>query len=120
MLYIQVPCLCHTCYVAGRGEVVYLEGVGTVPKPSFVKKKNEETSEEPWVACDGCDNWIHQICGLFNKGRNKDEPPYLCPHCLLDGLRGETRKPASERPQSMLQVRGEERRGGERRGEERR
>ena len=39
------------------------------------------------MQCDVCECWVHQICGLFNKGRNKEETPYVCPMCLLDGAR---------------------------------
>lgn len=49
------------------------------------KKKNDEETEEGWVQCDVCELWVHQICGLFNKGRNKEDTPYVCPSCLLDG-----------------------------------
>lgn len=37
------------------------------------------------MQCDHCERWVHQICGLFNKGRNDDDMPYICPMCLLDG-----------------------------------
>jgi E1A/CREB-binding protein len=37
------------------------------------------------VQCDHCERWVHQICGLFNKGRNDEDMPYICPMCLLDG-----------------------------------
>ena len=37
------------------------------------------------MQCDVCELWVHQICGLFNKGRNKEDTPYVCPSCLLDG-----------------------------------
>ena len=49
------------------------------------KKKNDEETEEGWVQCDVCELWVHQICGLFNKGRNKEDTPYVCPSCLLEG-----------------------------------
>lgn len=41
--------------------------------------------EEGWVQCDRCECWVHQICGLFNKGRNDQDRGYLCPQCLLYG-----------------------------------
>ena len=49
------------------------------------KKRNDEETEEGWVQCDNCERWVHQICGLFNKGRNDEDMPYICPMCLLDG-----------------------------------
>ena len=48
--------------------------------------------DEHWVACDNCEGWVHQICGLFNKGRNTQEVPYLCPSCLMEGLRTNQRQ----------------------------
>lgn len=48
------------------------------------KKKHTEDSEEPWVACDNCDGWVHQLCALFNGRRNIGEVPFLCPKCLLN------------------------------------
>ena len=41
--------------------------------------------EEGWVQCDQCEGWVHQICGLFNKGRNDQTRGFLCPFCLSDG-----------------------------------
>lgn len=49
------------------------------------KKKHSEESEEPWVQCDSCERWVHQICGLFNGRRNLgDSTGYMCPTCLME------------------------------------
>ena len=56
-----------------------------VRKSEVVKRKNDEEQEEGWVACDCCERWVHQICGLFNKGRNDKDNQYICPMCLLQG-----------------------------------
>lgn len=77
----------------------------TLAKNQLVKKKNEDEIEEYWVACDQCEGWVHQICGLFNKGRNKNEVPYLCPCCLAYGLYENVRVKMEIRPQSMLTAR---------------
>lgn len=55
-------------------------------KSELTKHKNDTEIEEPWVQCDNCQGWVHQICGLFNKGRNKEDVHYLCPDCLVVGL----------------------------------
>lgn len=39
------------------------------------------------MQCDQCEGWVHQICGLFNKGRNDQNRGFLCPFCLRDGER---------------------------------
>lgn len=56
----------------------------TLTKKDLQKKKHDEHQEEPWVQCDLCHRWVHQICGLFNGRRNVSEAvAYLCPHCIL-------------------------------------
>lgn len=37
------------------------------------------------MQCDQCEGWVHQICGLFNKGRNEQNRGFLCPFCLSNG-----------------------------------
>lgn len=54
-----------------------------VRKADLQKKKNDDEIEEYWVQCDACESWIHQICGLFNKGKNDQSVHYLCPSCLI-------------------------------------
>jgi len=96
------PSLCNACFTQQKGDKVKLEGLVPCPKAAFVKKKNEEDSEEPWVQCDICESWIHQVCGLFNKGRNKNgESEYMCPHCLKEAIRNGMREPGTERPRSF-------------------
>lgn len=52
-------------------------------KADLQKKKNDDEIEEGWVQCDACESWVHQICGLFNKGKNDQNVHYLCPKCLM-------------------------------------
>jgi hypothetical protein len=57
---------------------------GWVLKKDLQRKKNDDEVEEGWVQCDCCDNWVHMICGLFNKGKNDQNVHYLCPMCLQE------------------------------------
>lgn len=91
---------CHQCFTAQPSEL-QIESF-TLSKTQMIKTKHTKQEEEGWVQCDGCDGWVHQICGLFNKGRDKKERGYLCPSCLLQGLSIGARKVPTERPQAML------------------
>ena len=94
---------CAPCY-QGAGETIRM-GTSTIKKDTVsnaVKKKNAETQAEPWVACDGCNRWVHMLCGLFNKGSNKEDTNFLCPWCLQAQQRDGTWTPIKKRPQSML------------------
>ena len=75
---------CTSCYAEEKKASLEVEGFGVL-KEHLIKVKNDEESEEGWVQCDQCERWVHQICGLFNKGRNSEETPYICPECLLRG-----------------------------------
>ena len=74
---------CHACF-SEKGEYIEMEG-SSVRKQELEKKRNDEETEEGWVQCDVCQLWAHQICGLFNKGRNTEDTSYLCPMCLKHG-----------------------------------
>jgi len=76
---------CHACVQEHKGTLVPFEGSqsGSVKKQELVKMKNENEVEESWVMCSNCEGWVHQICGLFNKGRNAMDTHYLCPDCLV-------------------------------------
>lgn len=81
-------CVCVSCLRSRRAQ----------------KMKNDAEVEEGWVYCDACEGWVHQICGLFNKGRNNKDDHYNCPDCLLKGLDMGLRKRIETRPQSMLEA----------------
>ncbi|RHZ40443.1 hypothetical protein DYB26_001899, partial [Aphanomyces astaci] len=50
-------------------------------KAELCRKKNDDVHEEPWVQCDSCNQWVHQICGLFSDKEKGSE--FQCPTCLL-------------------------------------
>lgn len=49
-------------------------------KSNLIKLVNNETDEEAWIKCDGCNNWAHQICALYN-GPKKTDSNFTCPKC---------------------------------------
>jgi E1A/CREB-binding protein len=60
-----------------------------MPKHELVKAKFVDELTEPWVQCDSCDGWVHQVCALFNSCENAEdaeEVPYTCPGCRLQSL----------------------------------
>jgi len=75
---------CHQCYaeLKENQEITLPEVV--LKKTDLTRKKNDEVREESWVHCDKCNRWIHQICGLFNTRKNKDQTSeYVCPRCTI-------------------------------------
>jgi E1A/CREB-binding protein len=92
---------CHPCMTGTPGDFMQLQSF-SMRKADMEKKRNDDEQEEAWVQCDNCEGWVHQICGLFNKGRNNEERGYLCPPCLLNGLESGHRSVPAERPQAML------------------
>ena len=85
---------CNPCYNAIQG-YVNVEGQ-QFPKQQLVKKKNDDDLEEPWVQCDYCEDWYHQICVLFNGRKNEGgSAPFTCPNCILSQLDKEIAKSLS-------------------------
>jgi E1A/CREB-binding protein len=93
--------LCHSC-VRKSGDTIQLQWSHLLRKHDMEKKKNDAMPGEDWVRCDSCQEWVHQICGLFNKGRNDGKRVFSCPWCLLTGLRNGKRTISENRPQAML------------------
>jgi len=97
-------CWCHQCYTEAKDRIPLMGSEQGVKKSELTKHKNDTEIEEPWVQCDNCQGWVHQICGLFNKGRNKEDVHYLCPDCLVVGLEMGQRQRIEQRPQAMLEA----------------
>ncbi|KAI9922649.1 hypothetical protein PsorP6_002354 [Peronosclerospora sorghi] len=61
----------------------------SISKLDLLKSKFTDELTEPWVQCDQCNGWVHQICALFNACENADEGKemvYTCPICRLEEL----------------------------------
>jgi hypothetical protein len=60
-------------------------------KKDLLKRRFDEEVAEPWVQCNTCNQWVHQICALFNDRYNSTiisnadskEYQYECPLCKL-------------------------------------
>jgi len=67
---------CHPCYGNLPDTIKHNEGRQYV-KSELARKKNDEVHEEPWVQCDKCERWVHQICALFNGKIDSEKKPQL-------------------------------------------
>ncbi|CAM9828723.1 unnamed protein product, partial [Sphacelaria rigidula] len=52
-------------------------------KRDLLRRKFDEEISEPWVQCDRCNSWVHQVCALFNARSNVGESTFVCPLCRL-------------------------------------
>eukprot|EP00250_Pteridium_aquilinum_P011855 c20351_g2_i1 orf=875-5692(+) len=92
--YFCIPCCSDV-----RSDTVVVDGT-SYSKSKLEKRRNDEETEEPWVQCDKCEKWQHQVCALFNMRRNEGgQAEYTCPNCLLTEMEKGERKPL---PQSAV------------------
>ena len=90
---------CSSCFKDMKDNVPITVGTKTVEKSELKKQKNSDVVEEPWVECDCCKKWYHQICALFNERNNAitgEEDPFLCPACVLQMRQSGRLKPSEE------------------------
>lgn len=89
---------CTTCFRESKDPIV-LDGK-SFPKSSLNKEKHSNHAEEPWVCCDNCKKWQHQVCALFNGARGAAaaesgvDMQYYCCDCVLTELKKRDRKDA--------------------------
>ncbi|XP_058773259.1 histone acetyltransferase HAC12-like [Vicia villosa] len=76
-------CFCSSCYNASKGGCIPFNGT-FVSKANLEKKTNDEVLEEPWVECNKCKRWQHQVCALYNNRKDLDcDVDYICAVCRL-------------------------------------
>lgn len=57
-----------------------------VLKRDLLKRRFDEEVAEPWVQCDGCQHWVHQLCVIYNTAATfEGDVPFYCPLCKLRG-----------------------------------
>ena len=95
---------CQKCYIGLPAVVMEMPDKQKLLKKNLFKCKSDEEVSEPWVKCDACDGWCHQICGLYNDryaDAEQDVPDrpdhYECPKCKLD-LRATSAPAAKAKP----------------------
>ncbi|CAM9145756.1 unnamed protein product [Ectocarpus sp. 12 AP-2014] len=72
-----------------------VEEVKAPLKRDLLRRKFDEEISEPWVQCDRCNSWVHQVCALFNARANVGEARFVCPLCRLRNV-VITKKPGSQ------------------------
>eukprot|EP00924_Labyrinthula_sp_SR-Ha-C_P013817 snap_masked-scaffold_5-processed-gene-14.22-mRNA-1 protein AED:0.37 eAED:0.37 QI:0/-1/0/1/-1/1/1/0/1300 len=86
-------CFCIDCYNRKKksaykpseqdDDKVYIAGGGSIKKSKLQKRKNNELLPEPWVQCDTCNLWMHQVCALYNDRKDTKCTKFTCPKCIL-------------------------------------
>jgi E1A/CREB-binding protein len=95
---------CTGCVSELRESIVCDDGV-TLRKSELIKKKHDEKFEEPWVQCDKCQMWVHQLCALFNGKRNSHtNVSYYCPFCLHKHMQQHNKQYLMPRPPGAVDI----------------
>ncbi|XP_015075239.1 probable histone acetyltransferase HAC-like 1 [Solanum pennellii] len=122
--FVPTPIYCSSCYKCIKRNLIYYWAVDESDgrhcycnncfrkcssKNKFQKAKNNYQNEEPWVQCDKCECWQHQICGLYNANEDLEgQAKYTCPFCRLKDIEAGEHMPlpvsigAQHLPRTML------------------
>ncbi|XP_010474175.1 PREDICTED: histone acetyltransferase HAC2-like [Camelina sativa] len=76
---------CSPCRTVCATKFKLTSGI-TISKANMLISNNlRNQSLEKWVQCESCYKWQHEVCGLYNKDKDKDNTrEYICPICLLE------------------------------------
>ena len=83
---------CTTCFRDSKDPIKMEDRV--FDKTELSRKKHDNHGEEPWVCCDQCRRWQHQVCALFNGSRGNAasetgvDMQYYCCDCMISALQG--------------------------------
>ena len=74
---------CQSCYENMHRRKQQIIGGRKVTKEMLIKKKNSDILGEPWVQCDVCNAWQHQICCMYNARAEAkyQDGRFVCPLC---------------------------------------
>jgi len=63
-----------------------------ISKRHLLKRKLDEEVAEPWVSCDKCGRWVHQVCAIYSSGFSSHNscliniPRFECPTCKIESI----------------------------------
>ena len=63
-----------------------------IKKSDLLKRRSDEEVAEPWVHCDTCHHWMHQICALYtdclatSPSESGEAQKFECPMCRLEAI----------------------------------
>lgn len=75
---------CEACHSERKDdEPLHLDNGKETKKAYLQQMKNDKSPEEKWVQCDKCQDWVHQVCALFNGAQNYKSSSFTCPKCHI-------------------------------------